>query len=522
MVFQTDMETHHRKNRNNIGLKKFMGRRILFSVPENNAVLKQAEAMRCLGWEIIITPNLGKVFRNSNIPFRTVDEFTGFEKEFPFPPTLHPEMEAALTLDMANRIDIVYDITYSLAEGNDVGGHTLLALAVKGNRIPVASEEDMDTIIDLLKNGIVPDEIRKTFISRALDKIISHYQSLKDDSGDYVSGNLFMELENGENPYQAPAYLYAASDGDALAIHKFQLLSANVPCFTNTADMDCVLHTMCLAAEAFKKAFGKIPFMAVSAKHGNPCGMAVDWNSSEKCIEKSLWGSPLAVWGGEFIVNFPIDDLLAEKLVSSPLREEKYNSPYWMLHVIAAPEYSEKALGVLSKGKSRKLFRNPALSKPCLNQNFQRRFVRGGFMKQPSFSYVPDFKDLSGISDISTLTDMIISWSVSFSSFHGGNEVALSSGGRLIGVGGGPSTLDAARIAVLRARDNGHEPKGSVFAADAFFPFTDAPEILHSGGCIAGSVPEGGGNDKLVKNYFAGKNVSVAYFPEQYRGFIRH
>ena len=503
-------------------MKKIMGRRILFSVPESGTVIKQAQALNGLGWEIIITPNLEKVFGNSNIPFRTVNEFTGFEKEFPFPPTLHPEMEAALTLDTANRIDIVYDITYSLERGNDVGGHTLLALAVKGNRIPVASEEDMDTLIDLLKNGTVIDETRKTFISRTLDKIISHYQSLKNDRGDYVSGNLFLELENGENPYQTPAYLYSASDDDALAIHKFQLLSANVPCFTNTADMDCILHTICLAAEAFKKAFGKVPFIAISAKHGNPCGMAVDWNSPEKCIEKSLWGSPLAVWGGEFIVNFPIDDLLAEKLVSSPLREKKYNSPYWMLHIIAAPEYSEKTLAVLSKGKSRKIFRNPALSEPSLNQNPLKRFVRGGFMKQPACSYVPAFKDLSGISDINTLTDMIISWSVSFSSFHGGNEVALSSANRLIGVGGGPSTLDAAQIAVLRARDNGHDPKGSVFAADAFFPFTDAPEILYSGGCIAGSVPEGGKNDKLVKNYFAEKNVSVAYLPEQYRGFIRH
>jgi phosphoribosylaminoimidazolecarboxamide formyltransferase/IMP cyclohydrolase len=77
-------------------------------------------------------------------------------------------------------------------------------------------------------------------------------------------------------------------------------------------------------------------------------------------------------------------------------------------------------------------------------------------------------------------------------------------------------------MAVERAREGGHETDGSVFCADAFFPFTDAPQVLIDAGVKFGCVPAGGRNEPLVRELFAAENVDMFYLPEDFRGFCRH
>ena len=120
------------------------------------------------------------------------------------------------------------------------------------------------------------------------------------------------------------------------------------------------------------------------------------------------------------------------------------------------------------------------------------------------------------------MDSLITAWSVAYSSFHGGNEVTLAKDGKLIGVGGGPSTVEAAETAVNRALARGHDARGSVFAADAFFPFTDAPKILSEAGCTLGVVPAGGKKERLVKEFFRENNMRMIYLPPECRGFCRH
>jgi AICAR transformylase/IMP cyclohydrolase PurH len=91
-----------------------------------------------------------------------------------------------------------------------------------------------------------------------------------------------------------------------------------------------------------------------------------------------------------------------------------------------------------------------------------------------------------------------------------------------LAVGGGPSTLEAAQIALMRAKRHGNSLHGSVFAANAYFPFTDAPETLCHINIKAGLVPGGGKRFKEVRGVFRKNNVSVIYLPEKYRGFCRH
>lgn len=509
-------------------------KRAFFSAPDHPDILIFAGTLRRLGWELVVTPNLVNVLKDAEIPGENIAEFAGTEDSYPFPPTMHPKVEAALTLDQTPaRIDLVYNITYSLDVGNDVGGHTLLALGIKGNRIVVYNVNDMKRVISALEREAghfsIPGDLKSELTDKALFKITKHYITIGQMQGngsfDGMIGFSKLMLENGENPYQQPSELFQTDD-DALSLHKFQHMTSSVPCFTNMADTDAILQTLCLCAEAFRVQFSRAPFIAVAAKHGNPCGMATDWNSPGKCLRNALFGNPSAVWGGECIVNFPITGELAEILLRSSERGEKLGSPNWMLDIIAGPDFDQEGVRILGKSNQRKLLKNSALSQPFLSKRtWNYRQVRGGILRQPPGHYVLDIKSLLNNSqppDDRFIESVIIAWSVAFTSFHGGNEIAVVNDNQLIGAGGGPSTVDAAHVAIMRAKNNKHPVENSVFAADAFFPFTDAPEVLQKAGCSGGIVPCGGKNDTLVKTFFTDCAMRVLYLSSEIRGFCRH
>jgi phosphoribosylaminoimidazolecarboxamide formyltransferase/IMP cyclohydrolase len=197
-----------------------------------------------------------------------------------------------------------------------------------------------------------------------------------------------------------------------------------------------------------------------------------------------------------------------------------------MLDVIMAPSFSRDALTILGHRKERKLLANDSLMNPSINKSgFAYRPVRGGFLRQPPSNYILNIKEctLDGkIFSENEVASLIIAWAVAFSSSHGGNEVVLAKDGALLASGGGPSTVEAAKVAVARARECGHEIKGSAFAANAFFPFTDATSILCDAGVTTGCVPAGGKRETDVRNFFHEHDVAVAYLPKEIRGFCRH
>jgi len=502
-------------------------KRVLFSLYDQENSVFFAQQLANLGWEIIATKETADILQHENIAARDVALFLGIEDRYPFPPTLHPKMELALTTDCADSIDFVYDVTYPLSVGNDVGGHTLLALAAKGMRIVATTKEDMHQIITELtnNNNEISSSLRQQLVHKAFAKISRHYHTL-------IKGAFIAEprktipLLEGENPYQKPAMLLHMNDDDSFALGNFEQLSGCSPCFTNMADFDAILQTLCSISNAFMKQYNKMPYIVIAAKHGNPCGLAADWNDPEKAAEQALWGNPLAIWGGELITNFAITDYLSKKLFSSKKRKELFGSPNWMLDVIIAPDFEHEAVSRLGQRQQRKLFKNGSLTSPGLaEQGESYRMVRGGFLRQPFPNYILDLKICSvpfPAPEEEIIDSLIIAWAASWFSNHGGNEVALAKDRKLLGAGGGPATVDSCHTAVLRAHKIGHNLQGAAFAADAFFPFTDGPEALVKAGCRYGVVPGGGNNAPLIKNYFEENNVSVFFLEEQYRGFCRH
>jgi phosphoribosylaminoimidazolecarboxamide formyltransferase/IMP cyclohydrolase len=504
-------------------------KRALFSLYSLQKADEFALILSRLGWEIIASDETCQVLLKKGIPVINVADFTGVKEEYGFPPTLHPKIEKYLTSLKGPRIDMVYVLPYPLSVGNDVGGRTLLALAAKGRRIPVMSVSDMKDVTGHLKDKkIVPHDLREFLINKTNALIASHYDDLvsKRESHDSLAGQFKYTLLNGENPYQIPAQLFSMKKSDSLSLHSFKQISSVRPCFTNLADTDSILQTLTLAVQAFKKRYRKIPYICLAAKHGNSCGMGVSWRKPSEALIKALFGNPKSIWGGEVIVNFDIDEDAARLLLKSRKRQKLFNESAWMLDVILAPHFSNKAIKILRERKSRKLLENGALRIPFLpTLKYTYRFVRGGFLRQPPHNYVLDFRGarMSGKKlDKQHVDSLIMAWSVAWSSNHGGNEVALAKDRQLIGVGGAPSTIEAVQIALRRLAAYGHEARGAVFAANAFFPFIDAPSVLAEAGLKAGLVPSGGRQEVLVKEYFRKKNLSMVYLDKPYRGFSRH
>jgi len=77
------------------------------------------------------------------------------------------------------------------------------------------------------------------------------------------------------------------------------------------------------------------------------------------------------------------------------------------------------------------------------------------------------------------------------------NAILLAREEAAIGIGAGQmSRVDASFLAVHKARQQGHDPKGAVLASDAFFPFRDGVDEAAAAGVAAiiqpgGSVKDG-------------------------------
>lgn len=503
----------------------------LFSVNELKDIVEFGRILTKNGWDIVATELAYNLLKENDVPVTSVCDFVGLCEKYRFPPTLHPKIEAALTDDdFSERIELVYDITYGPRKGLDIGGNTLLALAIKGGRTPVTSHLIMQSVMEAIsKFGDVPSEMRNTLISEAIKKIADYYvyaaESASLEKLKYLKIERSYDLLNGENPYQKAA-LFSLDDEDNLALIKYHLISNNKPCYTNLADLDFIAETMTKLSCAFRLQYSKQPYITIAAKHGNACGIGIDWELQDASIEKALWGNPLAIWGGEVIVNFKLASKEALALVSSERRKKLFGKAHWMLDVIAAPEVDDKARHFLTIRKNTKVFINKSLLSPMLRVGaWSYRFARGGVIKQSIADYILEISKLTwnipgNLSE--NIDDILIAWVAAFNSFHGGNEIALSRQQQLLSCAGGPSTVDAAETAVARAIKLHGNLHGVNFAADAFFPFVDVPLILANSGVICGVVPSGGRNQKEIQDFFTKKNIKVGFIPAEFRGFCRH
>jgi phosphoribosylaminoimidazolecarboxamide formyltransferase/IMP cyclohydrolase len=79
------------------------------------------------------------------------------------------------------------------------------------------------------------------------------------------------------------------------------------------------------------------------------------------------------------------------------------------------------------------------------------------------------------------------------------NAILLARDEAAVGIGAGQmSRVDSVFLAVHKARQQGHDPAGTVLASDAFFPFADGVEEATRAGITAIIQPGGSVRDAEV------------------------
>lgn len=414
----------------------------------------------------------------------------------------------------------------SVIEKTDIGGPTMIRSAIKGERIVICDPQDRDFVIKWLDAG-EPDAFIFVRELRAKGEfIISQYceASAKYWSGGKnigIFGKQTAVCKYGENAWQTPAGLFSCGTDDHLALDKFIVVEGTAPSYNNFVDIERLLQAMTHAAAALDKNFGSVPFIAIGGKHGNPCGAAVGDNR-EDVASNMLKGDPLAIFGGLVMVNFAITPELAELFAGK------------LLDGIIAPGISPEAIEMLRRKKDKcRFIVNPELSFlniRSLDQAPRFRYVRGGFLRQPNYTYVPGLAENGADEGImilyplssETKRDISLAWAIGSTS--NSNTITLVKDGKLIGNGvGQQDRVGAAELAIRRAQRSNHDLEGAAAYSDSFFPFPDAPKVLIDAGVKTIFTSSGSVNDQKTIDLCKERGVNLIMVPDALgRGFFGH
>lgn len=498
-------------------------KRALISVSDKNGIIEFAQGLTDSKVELIATGKTYELLKNKGIPVRQVSDVTEFPEILNGRvKTLHPRIfggilarkddPAHLESMKAHGIppidmvilnfypfeDTVKNPSVSLEEAIekiDVGGPSMLRAAAKNHRyvVPVSNPAHYPEVLKEIRNlGGVKEEtsLRLAYEAfagtMAYDAAIQKYLAAKvPDFTTFPPYLLFalhkkQDLRYGENPHQEGALYQWALRDSTEGIFSYDQVQGKELSFNNSYDLDGALKIPAVFSE---------PCVAI-IKHANPCGVAVG-NDIKNAYERALSCDPVSAFGGIIALNRPIDDTLA-MLITERFYE-----------VVAAPDFTVEALERLGSKKKMIVMKQPKSLKTGMNNlsNFTYKAIAGGMLVQQS-SPAPVSPDQFRVVSRRQPTDterkaMLFGWSVV--QFVKSNAIVLARENQTIGIGAGQmSRVDSTKIAIEKARNAGHEVKGSAVASDAFFPFRDNVDLLAEAGVTAIIQPGGSIRDAEV------------------------
>ena len=490
--------------------------RALLSVSDKRGIVDFARQLVGLGWEIVSTGGTAEALRREAIPVVRVEEITGFPEMMDGRvKTLHPHVHGALLArrdssgDLAalqqhgiTPIDLVavnlYPFRETVAkpkttfaqaiEQIDIGGPSMLRSAAKNHAavIVIVDPDDYSSVIEDLKVGEVDEEKRRALATKvfahtaAYDAAILGYLSRSRESLPSTLSVVMQrqqQLRYGENPHQRAA-LYVT---DEPGIRNMQQLHGKELSFNNLLDVDAAM--MAVAPWHTKNARAA----CVIIKHTTPCGIALGRNAAE-AYQRALATDRTSAFGSVIAFNTVVDRAAAEAM-----RE-------LFVEVVVAPRIDADAVAVFQEKKNLRVVELPRSDdQPTLD--YKR--VRGGFLVQDRFRY-------SDVADESTWrvattrrptdaqwNDLRFAWAAVGSIKS--NAIVLVKDEAAVGIGAGQmSRVDSSFLAVHKARQQGHDPRGAVLASDAFFPFRDGVDEAAAAGVAAIIQPGGSVRDAEV------------------------
>jgi phosphoribosylaminoimidazolecarboxamide formyltransferase/IMP cyclohydrolase len=284
------------------------------------------------------------------------------------------------------------------------------------------------------------------------------------------------DMRYGENPHQSAAF-YKQLGVPAGTLASARQLQGKELSYNNIADSDAALECVLAFDEP----------ACVIVKHANPCGVAIA-DSIHQAYEAAFATDPTSAFGGIIAFNRALDSKTARAIVDKQFTE-----------VIIAPAIDDEALEICaSKAGVRVL---SVGQRSATIQQMELKRVSGGLLVQDGDMGIVTQKDLKVVSQRQPseqeTEDLLFAWKVA--KYVKSNAIVYVKGGRTIGVGAGQmSRVYSARIAAIKAEDEGLQVAGSVMASDAFFPFRDGIDSAASVGIRAVIQPGGSVRDDEV------------------------
>ena len=491
--------------------------RALISVSDKRGVAAFAGELVKLGWEIVSTGGTAEALRKEGVPVISIDEVTGFPEMMDGRvKTLHPKVHGGLLARRDHPADLeamkkhgitaidlvavnLYPFRETVAkpdtsfahaiENIDIGGPSMLRSAAKNHAavIVVVDPGDYPGVIAGLKAGGVPADERRRLATKvyahtsAYDAAITNYLATRGGEPFPPSVALVLErqqsLRYGENPHQ-PAALYVTDE--ARGMRELTQLHGKELSFNNLLDVDAAVSAVLPWGPAERAA-------CVIIKHTTPCGLALADTPAE-AYQRALATDRQSAFGSVIAYNVPVDRATAEAMRDL------------FVEVVVAPAVAEDALAVFREKKNIRVI---TLPRPDGAPTWDYKRVRGGFLVQERFRP-------GGPADEQAWTvptrrkptdaewqDLRFAWAAV--GVVKSNAILLARNQAAIGIGAGQmSRVDSSFLAVHKARQQGHDPRGSVLASDAYFPFRDGMDEAAAAGVRAVIQPGGSVRDPEV------------------------
>ncbi|OOG20499.1 bifunctional phosphoribosylaminoimidazolecarboxamide formyltransferase/IMP cyclohydrolase [Thioalkalivibrio denitrificans] len=495
-------------------------RRALISVSDKEGVVEFAQALQSLDVEILSTGGTARLLAGNGVSVREVSDYTGFPEMMDGRvKTLHPRIHGgilgrrgtdddAMAAQGMAPIDLVvvnlYPFEATVArpgcsledavENIDIGGPAMVRAAAKNHaHVGVVVEpEDYERVLHALNahDCHLPHSLRFELAARAFahtaryDGAIANYLTrfAEDDSQTAFPGILsrqfvrILDLRYGENPHQRAAF-YRDTVPTEAGVATAQQIQGKALSYNNIADTDAALECV--------KQF-EAP-ACVIVKHANPCGVAVAHNILT-AYERAFQTDPTSAFGGIIALNRPLDGDTAQAIVSRQFVE-----------VIIAPEITPEAARAVSGKPNVRVLACGQWGAPQPGWDFKR--VNGGLLVQDRDLGEIGEADLKVVTkrqpDAQQVRDLLFAWRVA--KFVKSNAIVYARDEQTIGVGAGQmSRVYSAKIAGIKAADEGLRVAGSVMASDAFFPFRDGIDAAADAGIAAVIQPGGSMRDDEV------------------------
>ncbi len=501
-----------------MNLKSTPVRRALLSVSDKRGVLELARALHGLGVEMLSTGGTAKLLAENGVPVTEVSDYTGFPEMMDGRvKTLNPKIhggilgrrgtdEAVMAEHGIAPIDMVVvnlypfeetvarpDCRYEDAVENiDIGGPTMVRAAAKNHAdvTIVVEPADYPRLIDeLTRDGGVSGATRFDLAVKAFEHtarydgmIANHFGRLLGEQATRFARTFNLQLikaqdmRYGENPHQSAAF-YVEHRPPAGTVATAHQLQGKELSYNNIADTDAALECV--------KQFDAPACVIV--KHANPCGVAVGADILV-AYDRAYATDPTSAFGGIIAFNRPLDGHTARAIIERQFVE-----------VIIAPAVDAEAMDVISEKKNVRVLACGDWGETAAALDYKR--VAGGLLVQDADHGRIGREDLKVVSKRlpteEELRDLLFAWKVA--KFVKSNAIVYARDNQSVGIGAGQmSRVYSARIAGIKAADEGLTVEGSVMASDAFFPFRDGIDAAHAAGITAVIHPGGSMRDEEV------------------------